>query len=219
MAPWEWQMSCELENTRQNKPLWVDLSHTSVMGQEGWLEPDQFTLPIPIEMREVFAAWLLLRWYTPISAEDSSELYQHPVSYATVSASHWKLSTGSGLMAFPPCHDTNLLQFILSFPRLLFLSTYKHCTFSSSASKRPLGKKKGKGSIVMRPYIMLFPINILILVREGHVTTVSAAYLLTSEFVSWRLCGMRLIYFVVNSMKTNLVMFLNNLEIAITHCS
>lgn len=71
----------------------------------------------------------------------------------------------------------------------------------------------------MRPYIMLFPINILILVREGHVTTVSAAYLLTSEFVSWRLCGMRLIYFVVNSMKTNLVMFLNNLEIAITYCS
>lgn len=30
---------------------------------------------------------------------------------------------------------------------------------------------------------------------------------------------MRLIYFIVNSMKTNLVTFLNNLEIAITHCS
>lgn len=30
---------------------------------------------------------------------------------------------------------------------------------------------------------------------------------------------MRLIYFVVNSMKTNIVMFLNNLEIVITHCS
>lgn len=43
-----------------------------------------------------------------------------------------------------PVTTQSCLQFILSFPRLLFLSTYKHCTFSSSASKKPLGKKKVK---------------------------------------------------------------------------
>lgn len=130
---------------------------------QGACEPDQFTLPIPMEM-EVVAAWLLLRWYTLISAEDSSELYQHPISYAKVSTSHWKCSTSSSLMVFPPwvCYIsplttpvTNTVHFHLQSLKSLFGK-----------------KKKGKGSIVMRPYIMLFPINILILKREGHVTSV-----------------------------------------------